>query len=92
MAAWRHWDTAALCAGATPLVILALYYADIGPAAFQMLLLAISLMLYPVAATFALRQGDGWLAVAGGLLLLAAIVIALPLLLLVMACLTGDCI
>lgn len=92
VAGWRHWDAAALCAGVAPLLVLALYYADIGPAAFHMTLLVVSLMLYPVATTFALRQGDGWLAVAGGLLLLAAIVIALPLLLLLMACLMGNCI
>jgi hypothetical protein len=92
VAGWRHWDTAALCAGVAPLLVLALYYADIGPAEFHMMLLVVSFILYPIATTFALRQGDGRLAVAGGLLFLAAIVIALPLLLLVMACFMGNCI
>ena len=33
IAQWRHWDAVAFCAGAVPLLMLALFYADAAPAA-----------------------------------------------------------
>jgi len=92
VAGWRHWDAAAFCAGATPLLVLALFCADAAPAAFNTALLIVSLLIYPVAAFLAWRQGDGRLAAAGALLLLLAVLIASPMILLLVACLMGDCI
>ena len=92
IAGWRHWDAAAFCAGAAPLLVLALFYADAAPAALNTALLVVSLLIYPVAAFFAWRQGDGRFAAAGALLLLLAVLIASPLILLLVACLMGNCI
>ena len=92
IAQWRHWDAVAFCAGAVPLLVLALFYAEAAPAALNTALLVISLLVYPVAAFFAWRQRDGRLAAAGALLLLLAVLIASPMILLLAACLMGDCI
>lgn len=92
IAGWRHWDATALCAGAIPLLVLALFYAGVTPAAFDTALLVVWLLIYPVAAFFAWRQGDGRLAAAGALLLLLAVLIASPMILLLAACLMGNCI
>lgn len=92
IAQWQHWDAAAFCAGAIPLLVLALFYADAAPATFNIALLVLSLLVYPVAAFFAWRQRDGRLAAAGALLLLLALLIASPMILLLAACLMGNCI
>lgn len=92
IAHWRHWDAAAFCAGAGPLLVLVLFYAEAAPAGLNEVLLAVSLLIYPVAAFFAWRQRDGRLAAAGALLLLLAVLIASPMILLLFACLMGDCI
>ncbi|KTE06576.1 hypothetical protein [Sphingopyxis sp. H115] len=92
VARWRHWDAAAFGAGAVPLLVLTLFYTDVAPAAFNTVLLVAALMIYPVATFFAWRQRDGRLAAAGALLILLATLIASRLILMLSACLMGDCI
>lgn len=92
IAGWKYWDATALVAGAGPLVVLALFYGEAAPAAFNTSLLVLSLVIYPIAAFASWRQGDSRLAATGGILLILAIVIASPLILLLAACAMGDCI
>ncbi|MDO9364461.1 MAG: hypothetical protein Q7T60_16155 [Sphingopyxis sp.] len=92
MATWKYWDATALVFGAVPLVVLGLFYSGATPASFNTLLLILSLLIYPIAALVSWRQGDYRLAATGGILLILAIVIASPLILLLTACLMGDCI
>lgn len=92
IAGWKYWDAIALLAGAVPLIILALFYSEATPATLNALLLILSLVTYPIATLLSWRQGDCRLAAAGGMLLILAVAIASPLILLLTACLMGDCI
>ena len=92
IAGWKYWDATALAASAVPLIVLALFHFRATPASFNTLLLILSLSIYPVATLLSWRQGDCRLAAVGGMLLILAVTIASPLILLLTACLMGDCI
>lgn len=92
VAGWKHWDATAFVASLVPLLVLFFFHNDIAPSEVNVLLLIGSLVTYATGALFSRRQGDGRLAAAGGLVLVLAIVIASPWILLLVACLTGNCI
>ena len=91
-AGWKHWDLAALLAGGVPLIVLLLFHAEAAPAEINILLLSGALVVFGLGAIFSWRQGDARLAAAGGLLLILALAIASPMILLLFACLMGNCI
>jgi len=91
-AGWKYWDVAAFVAGCVPLLVLLLFHVEAASAEINVILLVGALLIYSLGALFSWRQGDARLAAVGGVLLILAIVIASPMILLLIACLMGDCI
>lgn len=97
---WRYWDVLAFVAGAMPIAltlfasIAGLHYGGVmifagsaGSGLWLVSLLCVAVFL--VGAIAGWRSGNHWLIVSGGLLLALC---AAPSLLLLAACLNGNCI
>lgn len=90
--AWQYWDRVALVAGAIPLILLLTgFYAGEAFGGTTGHLIAGSLVLYFVSAAIAWRSGDGRFIAGGCAMLMVPAILGVPLLVILMACLGGNC-
>ncbi|KTE49793.1 MULTISPECIES: hypothetical protein [unclassified Sphingopyxis] len=93
VARWKHWDMVALVAGAVPLILILLgAYAGVDvTVGFSGYLIIGAVLLYLMGAALAWRQGDGRLIAGGCAMLMIPAVLSIPLIILAIACLNGNC-